>query len=80
VTAVEGSPVAYVREVDDEAVTFEAADERHLRGAGSRWRRTTGEAVDGPHEGRRLRQANEVSPLFWFAWLDFHPDSELYRA
>ena len=37
-----------------------------------------GRAVDGPFEGRNLTQANEVSPEFFFAWLDFHPDTEVY--
>ena len=53
-------------------------DERHLTAGGSRWTRTTGRAVDGPYEGTRLTQANAVSSLFWFAWLDIHPDTELY--
>jgi len=44
----------------------------------SRWRRSTGDAVDGPHEGSRLAQANDVSPQFWFTWLEFDPDTELY--
>jgi len=79
VTAVGETPVAYVREVDGGAVEFSADGDRHLAAAGSRWRRSTGDAVDGPHEGARLEQANDVSPQFWFAWLDFHPDSELYR-
>jgi hypothetical protein len=78
-STADGTPVAYVREVGGEVVRFPAADERHLRAAGTRWRRSTGVAVDGPYQGERLARANEVSPLFWFAWLEFHPDSELYR-
>lgn len=77
-TTPDGTPVAWVREVDDETLSFEAADERHLTAGGSRWTRTTGRAVDGPYEGTRLTQANAVSSLFWFAWLDIHPDTELY--
>lgn len=78
VTVAESSPMAYVREVDGSVLGFEVTDDRHLAAGGSRWRRSTGVAVDGPHEGTRLEQANDVSPLFWFGWLDFHPDSELY--
>lgn len=73
-----GALVAYERTVDGTTLTFEAAGERHLRAGGSRWSRTTGEAVDGPHEGARLRRANDVSPQFWFAWADFNPDTEIY--
>jgi len=77
-TTADGSPVAWVREVDGEVLLFRRGDDQHLRAGGSRWRRSTGLAVDGPHEGTRLSQANAVSPLFWFAWLDIHPDSELH--
>lgn len=74
-----GTPVAWVRRVDGETLTFTIDDERHLGGGDSLWNRSTGEAVDGPHEGTRLTKANAVSPLFWFSWLDFQPDTDLYR-
>jgi len=77
-TTGEGTPIAWHREVDGRERSFEVGDDRHLRAGGSRWRRSTGIAVDGPYEGTRLAQANAVSPLFWFAWLDFYPDTELY--
>lgn len=79
VTAVDGTPVAYVREFDGDPVEFAAAGDRHLRGAGSRWRRSSGDAVDGPLDGTRLEQANDVSPQFWFAWLDFNPETDVYE-
>jgi hypothetical protein len=74
-----GSLVAYERVVDGETLRFSVADERHLRAGGSRWERTTGRGVDGPHEGRRLSQANDRSPLFRRAWEDFHPESRIWR-
>jgi hypothetical protein len=77
-TTSDGTPVAWVREIDGEVLSFGRADDRHLEGGGSRWKRTTGVAVDGPREGRALAQANAISPLFWFAWLDLHPESDLY--
>ncbi|MFC7227013.1 DUF3179 domain-containing protein [Salinirubellus salinus] len=73
----EGTLVAYERTVDGEPLTFER-EGAFLVGGGSRWRVVGGRAVDGPHEGRRLAQANEVSPEFFFAWLDFHPETEVY--
>jgi hypothetical protein len=73
-----GSLAAYERVVGGETLRFSVADERHLRAGGSRWERTTGRAVDGPHEGTRLSQANDRSPLFRRAWEDFHPESRLW--
>jgi len=78
-TTAEGTPVAWVREVDGEVLSF-SGDGSHLSAGGSRWRRTTGVAVDGPYKGRQLAQANAISSHFWFAWLDIHPDSELYTG
>lgn len=74
----DGTPIAWVRAVDVDVLSFAVADRRHLRAGGSTWNRATGLAVDGPHEGTRLTQANAVSALFWFAWLDFYPDTEVY--
>lgn len=70
--------VAYERTVDGEVRAFEPVDDEQLRADGSRWRRSTGRAVDGPHEGTQLTAANRLPPLFWFAWLDFHPGTALY--
>jgi len=72
------SLVAYDRRVDSEVVAFEAAGTDHVAGGGSRWQRTTGEAVDGPHEGTSLERANGRSQMFWFAWLDFHEGTSVY--
>lgn len=73
-----GALVAYDRRVDGTTLTFEAADERHVRAGGSRWSRVTGKAVDGSYEGTALDRANDVSPKFWFAWAEFNPDTEIY--
>jgi hypothetical protein len=73
----DGTLVAYERTVDGETLTFER-DGAFLLAGGSRWRVVGGRAVDGPFEGRRLAQANDVSPEFFFAWLDFHPETEVY--
>jgi len=78
-TTPDGTPIAWSRRVDGETLSLSIADERHLAGGDSRWRRGTGIAVDGPYEGQRLTQANSVSALFWFAWLDFYPETELYE-
>ena len=70
--------IAYDRRVGGATLEFEREDEAHLRAGRSRWRTATGAAVDGPHERTVLRRANERSPMFWFAWLEFHPDTEIF--
>lgn len=73
-----GTFAAYVRRVDGRIREFQRADPDHLRAAGSRWSIATGRAVDGPHEGTRLRPASDRSPMYWFAWLDFRPETTVY--
>ncbi|SEO86404.1 Protein of unknown function [Halogranum amylolyticum] len=73
-----GSLVAYVRRVGGKTLNFER-DGDVLVGDGSRWNLVTGTAVDGPHRGTRLAHANDRSPSFWFAWADFHPETDLFR-
>jgi hypothetical protein len=77
-TTPAGSLVAYDRRVGGETLSFQAAGGEHLRADGSRWKRTTGVAVEGPNEGTELARANDRSPMFWFAWVDFHEDTEIY--
>ncbi|RDZ55536.1 hypothetical protein DEQ92_00600 [Haloferax sp. Atlit-6N] len=75
--SAEGTLVAYVRRVDGDSVEFER-DGPVLVAAGSRWTLLTGRALDGPHEGSVLTRANDRSPMFWFAWADFNPETEIY--
>jgi len=77
-TGPDGTLVAYDRRVDGQTLSFSAADDEHLRAGGSRWRILTGQAVDGSFEGTTLSRANERSPMFWFAWAEFHTDTALY--
>lgn len=72
--------VAYDRRIAGTVVEFDAEGERLLRGAGSRWERVTGRAIGGRHVSKKLTPANELPPLYWFSWLEFHPDSGVYRA
>jgi hypothetical protein len=78
-TGPDSTLVAYDRRVDGEVLSFRTADGTHLSAGGSRWRTLTGEAISGPHEGTNLQQANDRSPMFWFAWAEFNPDTEIYR-
>ncbi len=78
VVAAGPTPHAYDRRVDGEVLTFAPAADGRMRAGGSTWSVATGRALDGPHEGRRLRPATGVSSLFWFAWSEFNPDTEVY--
>lgn len=73
-----GTLVAYERRVEGETLRFRRMDEETLAAGGSRWLVGRGVAVDGPFEGIGLRRANDVPPLFRFAWEDFHPDTRVY--
>jgi hypothetical protein len=77
-----GTLVTYeqtVGEGDERETLTSERDGRFLMGGRSRWRlEGGGVAVDGPFEGTRLAQANDVSPEFFFAWLDLHPETEVY--
>ena len=46
---------------------------------GSTWQAVTGRAIDGPLAGMALRRLPSHYS-FWFAWSDFHPDTELFEA
>lgn len=86
--SVTGSLVAYDRRVDGETLTFErdpptAADDETgtplLRAGDSAWGLLSGAGRSGPHADTTLRRANDRSQQFWFAWADFHPDTEIWR-
>jgi len=44
---------------------------------GSTWQALTGRAIDGPLAGTALERLPSFY-AFWFAWSDFHPDTELH--
>jgi hypothetical protein len=88
-----GTLVAYDRRVGGETRTFErgrvtdtGGDEGGggdatpvLRAGDSTWGLLTGEGRSGPLAETALRRANDRSQLFWFAWADFHPETEIWR-
>lgn len=78
VAAAAETLVAYDRRVAGQVRTFEPVDSNHMMAAGSRWTIPTGRAVDGPLQGRELTTASAVSAMFWFAWSQFNPDTELW--
>lgn len=76
----DGTLVAYDRRIDGRERTASAAGDRHIELAGSRFERSTGIAVEGPQEGRRLDRANERPPMFWHGWSNFHPETAVYEG
>jgi hypothetical protein len=43
---------------------------------GSTWDLGTGRCVAGPRSGERLETV-AVTPVFWFAWSSFYPNTEV---
>ncbi|WP_338728996.1 DUF3179 domain-containing protein [Haladaptatus sp. DJG-WS-42] len=76
----DGSLVAYDRTVGDDVLTFAPGAPDEMAGGDSTWNLTTGVAFDGPHAGTQLTRANDVSPLFWFAWAKFNPQTDIYTG
>ncbi len=72
--------VAYDRRIGGRVLRFDPARDGFVSGGGSRWELTTGRAVDGPFEGKRLSRANGQSSMYWFAWLAFNPETDVYRG
>jgi hypothetical protein len=77
VVADQSMPFTYDRRVDGVVLSFARHGDR-LRGGGSTWSITTGEALAGPHEGRTLDRVPGATTMFWFAWLSFHPETTVY--
>jgi hypothetical protein len=68
----------YVRRIGGKTVTFEAVEPGRIAAGGSTWSVTSGKALDGPHEGTALEPASEFGQQFWFAWLDFNPETTVF--
>jgi hypothetical protein len=63
-------------EVDGRRLHFETTDDGFRdQETGSRWN-VLGQATGGPLEGARLEPHRHLD-TFWFAWVTFHPDTEL---
>jgi len=71
-----GTVAVYVPVVDGRRLHFQAAGEGFRdRETGSRWN-ILGHATGGPLKGAQLRPYRHLD-TFWFAWVTFHPDTEL---
>lgn len=86
---VDGLPVVFTAGPDDVFVVvdrriggrtlrFSRIGPDRLAAGGSECDLTTGRAVTGSLAGGRLRPATDRSPMFWFAWADLHPRTEVF--
>ncbi len=80
VVATGPTPHAYDRRVAGETLTFDPGNGGRMVAGGSEWSVASGRALNGPHEGRRLRPVTGVSSMYWFAWAEFSPDTDVYGA
>lgn len=74
--------IAYSREVDGQALTLtlQESDGREWlvdEQTGTKWLPFSGQAVEGPLLGNTLERIHAVN-VFWFAWTDFYPDTEVF--
>ncbi len=78
---------AYSRSVSGRILDFTLIEESDEQGAkrswlvddqsGSKWLPLNGLAWHGDYQGTRLESIHAVN-MFWFAWSDFFPDTEIY--
>ncbi|MFB6299183.1 MAG: DUF3179 domain-containing protein [Halobacteriales archaeon] len=73
-----GEPVAYDRRIDGRSYEFDRTDDDHLKAADTKWDPSTGQGMSGQYADIRLTPITSTKRLFWFAWLEFNPGSELY--
>ena len=79
--------LAYARTVNGQTLNFTLEVDEDSEGvstnwlvddvSGSRWLPLNGQAWSGEHQGRRLKPIHSVN-VFWFAWSDFYPETEIY--
>ena len=83
--ASSGTAVVFQRRVDGRVLTFHAEEPGEDGAAGlpvmidaethTRWNALSGEALEGKRLGRV-----PSNYAFWFAWKDYHPDTEVYPS
>ena len=70
---------AYDRAVDELVLDFHLTNNKLVdKQSGSIWN-FDGQAISGPLEGKQLERL-PLDPSFWFSWVAFHPDTNLYTV
>jgi hypothetical protein len=75
-----GTGLVYDRNLDGQMLTFtQVSEEMSLidEETGSTWDAFSGQAIDGPLFGEQLERVKSTV-VFWFGWVDFHPDTLVY--
>lgn len=72
----DGSVRGFSRTVENETLSFRAAEGALVDQHGHRWS-YEGRALSGPREGSRLATLN-THGFYWFAWRSFHPETDVY--
>jgi len=74
-----GNARAYERTVDEKILTFDFVDDSIVDlQTNSEWN-YDGVAISGQLEGTNLIRL-PFDPGFWFEWVAFHPDTEVYES
>jgi hypothetical protein len=76
----EGTGLVYDRNVNKRLLTFtEAVENMTVRDeeTGTTWDAFSGNALEGPLAGKQLDRVKSTI-VFWFGWVDFHPDTLVY--
>ncbi|MBD3286795.1 DUF3179 domain-containing protein [candidate division WOR-3 bacterium] len=74
-----GSTGVFNRNADDETLSFSYRDGMFADDQTSSLWDITGRCIEGKLEGRRLEQVVHGND-FWFVWITFHPDSEIFQS
>ena len=75
-SSYDGNTRAFERTVDGQVLHFEGVEGQLVDSAGSVWN-YEGQATSGSLEGYKLDRLAS-SPGFWFEWVAFHPNTEVY--
>ena len=82
--AASGTSVVYNRQLDGRILTFSLGEQEEGlpfgiedQETGTRWNALTGEATEGELFGAVLQRV-EFLQVFWFAWVDFYSETEVY--
>lgn len=72
--------MAFRPEAGGSALTFEVVGDRIVdRETGSTWS-VAGVAISGSLAGTRLSEIAQAYVAYWFAWVNFHPETELWTG
>lgn len=73
-----GGVKVFVREVNETPREFRIETNRLVDQQGTVWS-YDGTAMEGPEAGTELERLNSHG-IYWFAWSEFHPETDIYEA